>query len=463
MEFNIAMTESMNKSLQKFLLNDIEDEEICFVNWYPAQGTLRYTALIHDIIYPLEGDRKRHSTVTALPQYLDRVKEFVRQKGGGIAMIHTHPLGVGTQGVSGPDLYYEQDVLSREIFGVTGLPLVGMTLSGNGIWSARFYPKPYKIQWCSAVRIVGKNLTMHFNPKIKPPPIPNEKLVRTTNLWGEEKQSEIMRLKIGIVGLGSVGAGVSTILARMGIGHTIILDYDKVNIHNLDRMPNATMADIGHLKIDVAHEQMLKSATNDEFTCEKYNYSIVEENGYCKALDCDVVFSCVDRPYPRQVLNHISYSCLIPVIDGGISFLVNGRRLVHGVFRAQTVGPERACMSCLGAFNPSQVQLDRDGLFDDPNYISKLEDDNPMKSRENIMPFVSSLAALETIQFTELVTNLGKRGDLGQQLYNYYSGDILPIQKDCLDGCEYVSKIALGDTAKPFIGIDKAKLRETRN
>src|SRR5437899_3328909 len=119
MEFNVAMTESINKSLQDFLFKDVEDEEICFALWYPAEGKTKYSVLIREIILPLDGDRERHGNVSAFPQYVDRVKETAREKGGGVAMIHTHPFGSGWQGVSGPDLHYEQDILSREIFGIT--------------------------------------------------------------------------------------------------------------------------------------------------------------------------------------------------------------------------------------------------------------------------------------------------------------------------------------------------------
>ncbi len=453
------MAESIHDALKDFLLKDLDDEEICFAVWYPAEGKSRYTALVQEIILPEKGDRIRHGNVSALPAYVDRVKEYARERSGGIVMMHTHPFGEGHQGVSEPDLYYEQDVLSREIFGITGLPLVGMTMAGDGTWSARMYPKPFKIQWCSAVRIVGKNLTVHFNPKIKPSPKPNQKQLRTTTVWGDKKQSDIMRLKAGIIGAGSVGSSVGEILVRMGIGNILLMDYDKVKIHNLDRMNNVNTSDVNKRKADVVERNLKNSATNDEFACEKSFSSVVEESGYKEALDCDIIFSCVDRPWPRQVLNHLSYSCLIPVIDGGISFKTEEGKLIHGMYRAQTVGPNRACMVCLGAVDLGQVQADRDGMFDDPGYIQKQEKTSG-PTRQSIMPFVFALSGLETIQFAELVTNIGNSGDLGQQPYNYYTGDIIPNHKNCVPGCEYVKKTAFGDTQKPFLDSDKSRLRE---
>lgn len=458
-EYSVAMTETTNHRLVDFLLRTTNDEEICFATWYPANGKNRNSILINDIIYPKKGDRKRHGNVSAMPQYLDRAKEIARINKAGLVMIHTHPLGCGHQGVSVPDLHYEQDMLSREIFGYTGFPLVGMTLSGDKTWSARIYPRPYKILWCTGVRIVGKNLTIHFNPELMPAPRPNQKHVTTATVWSKKKHSDIMRLKVGIIGSGSIGTAVGQILSRIGVGYIHLMDYDIVKTHNLDRLDGVFEEDIGKQKIEVVSEILKKAATNENFICTTSTHSIVEPDGFEEALDYDLLFSCVDRPWPRQVMNHLAYSSLIPVINGGVSFKTSKDKLIHGVYRAQTVGPGRCCMSCHRAYDDSQVQQDRDGLFDDPQYVEEQEKKNG-PSRQNIMPFVFSLSGLEATQFVELVTNLAKIGDLGEQEYNYATGETKTERHQCIQNCYYRQITGLGDSKRPVLSDDKSKQRE---
>ncbi len=459
------MAEDTNASLSGFLLRDPRDEEICFSTWHPAAGRKRLTALLHNPIFPAGEDRTRHGNVSALPRFVDRAKETARVRGAGLAMIHTHPFGKGWQGLSGPDLHYERDLLAREVYGITGLPLVGLTLAGDKTWSARFYPKAAgsvpNLQWAAAVRIVGSRLKFNYNSDLKPSPKPHKAQLRTTSVWGLKLQSDIMRMRVGVIGAGSVGMVVCEILARIGAGELYILDYDTVKTHNLDRLLYATRENLGNLKAELACERADKSATTDSFKCEAHTTaSIVEDEGYTLAKDCDVLFSCVDRPWPRQVLNHLAYSCLIPVVDGGVSFKIDKSKLIHGMFRAQTVGPQRVCLNCLGGYDSAEVQLDREGNFTNPRYIAGLKKLGREPSRQNIMPFSMGLASIETIQFVELVTGLGRKGDLGQQAYDYQTGEILPKHETCKTGCEYAALVAHGDNKRPFLSRDISKDRK---
>ncbi|MDG6999519.1 MAG: ThiF family adenylyltransferase [Nitrososphaerota archaeon] len=468
MDYNIALTDQMDAQLQTSMLTDKFDENACLSLWLPSIGRSRLTGIINTVLVPRSGEVKRHGNVTVDASYMDRGIETARQAKSGLAIIHTHPAGNGWQMPSSIDIKNELGLLGRSVYGVTGYPLIGMILSGDGCWSGRLYPLDdggnVEHQECSAVRVVGRRLRMHYNPFLRPPLKMVRSQYRTRTVWGKENQSMIMRLHVGVIGAGSVGGQVAETLARMGVGRITLMDYDVIEELNLDRLTYASKLDARRKvkKVHVLKKNILRSATTPGFTTRSTTASIVERSGYRQALDCDVLFSCVDRNWPRQVLNHISYSCLIPVVDGGVSIrLAENGELIHAVYRAQTIGPSRPCLSCLGMYDAGKIQLERDGVLDNPKYIEQLGKNERLQleqERQNIMPFSMGLASLETLQFSELLTYVARWGDLGVQQFDFLNAD---MQSDhgriCHSECEYVRMIGKGSTLSPYLSEDKAK------
>ena len=151
------------------------------------------------------------------------------------------------------------------------------------------------------------------------------------------------------------------------------------------------------------------------------------------------MFSCVDRPWPRHVLNALSYSHLIPVIDGGILAKTRKEFLVHVDWRIHTVGPGKRCLVCMNALKRGDISLDKDGMLDDQEYIQTLgEDARHLVSRENVFAFSMSVAAHEVIQFAGLVTGLTRIGGVGPQFYHAYPGrmEVKELEK-CEPECDY--------------------------
>ena len=129
-----------------------------------------------------------------------------------------------------------------------------------------------------------------------------------------------MRTRVGIVGLGSVGSLVAEALSRIGLRHLAFIDFDTLEVRNLDRTVGASDADVaaGLLKVQVAARNTVRSATTANPDLRLVPLSVLSRGGLAAALDCDVLVSCVDRPWPRHLLNALAYSHLVPVIDGGI-------------------------------------------------------------------------------------------------------------------------------------------------
>ena len=154
---------------------------------------------------------------------------------------------------------------------------------------------------------------------------------------------------------GSVGSIIAEALARTGFQHVTLIDFDTVEELNLDRLLHAYPRDarMARSKVKVISRAIRRSATATPFTVATVEHSIVEEEGFRAALDCDVLFSCVDRPWPRSVLNYIAYAHLIPVIDGGILVTASRERGLHAAdWRAHIASPCRQCLECREQYDP---------------------------------------------------------------------------------------------------------------
>ena len=459
-ELSVALSHAVNTVLMKHLIRSDGQEDLIFALWTPSEGANRLTGLIHTPIHPIAGDRKCHGNASFNPQYFERISEIAFKKKCGIAFLHSHP-GPGWQGMSKDDIVAETKYASA-VAALTDLPLLGLTVGSDGTWSARIWEhvrdRLYQRKWCQSVRCVGQRLTVNFNDTLVEKPVFLETFKRTVTVWGEVNHINMARLRIGIVGLGSVGSIVAEALARMGMTRFVLIDFDEVQKHNLDRLLGATLDDLGKLKIEVAEREIRKSATAARVDILTVPASVAEEAGYRAALDCDVIFSCVDRPRPRSILNHIAYSHLIPVIDGGIEVRFNKNLEFTGVdWQLQTVAPGRPCLDCLGVFNPSDVATEVEGKLDDPTYLRGLPESHRFKRNENVFPFSANLASLEILQFVALSTSIAGISDFGVQRYRYNPGILeCDEEKSCRPDCGYAVLTGQGDRFFTLFGRDIA-------
>ena len=451
-DFSIAIPHYINEQLKKHLIIGEEQEEAAFAFWYPSYGSQRVTALIHSIEFPSgEEDRILQGNVVIQPSYFKRVCNLAMQKKCGIALLHSHP-GRGWQDMSSDDIRAELK-FSSPTETLTDLPFIGLTIGQDGSWSGRFWnysakKKSFERKWATCIRVFGEKFEIHHNDNLQPKIKLREHFKRTITVWGKENHKKLARLRIGIIGLGSVGSIVAETLARMGMQRITLIDFDKIKVHNLDRTLGAVEKDIGKRKVEVIAKSIKKSATAESIEVNIVPHSIASKKGYEAALDCDILFSCVDKPRPRYILNHLAYNHLIPVIDGGIQVRFKDNMEFTGAeWQVQTVGPDRPCLECLEAYSPFEVDLEVNGLLEDPTYIKGLSKEYlKKKNNENIFPFSTNLASMEIFHFITLVTDIGETNNFGVQRFRFNNGFISNYEnKKCSDACSFQKNIATGD------------------
>jgi hypothetical protein len=199
---------------------------------------------------------------------------------------------------------------------------------------------------------------------------------------------------------------------------------------------------------------MTDAATARRPQHQHWEHSVCERDGARRALDFDVVFSCVDRPWARHVLNTLGYADLIPIIDGGVhADPLPGGGMRGAMWRSHVAGPGRICLACNGQYHPSHVMTERDGSLDDPTYISALPDEHPLRARQNVSILSINCAGALLAQFVSLVVGPGGQGDPGPIRYHlaihWLQHD---EQRSCIDGCPYPRMTAVGDLRQDTTG-----------
>ena len=424
---SVAMTAATEKALLSQLVRLDAQEDLCLATYRLSTGKTRVSALITSVIPPEPGDRFVHGNATVTGEYILRAIGIAQSNESGLVLLHSHPGADKWQFMSEPDRDTESSYanLVREM---TGFPLVGMTFAtGDQTWSARHWNigvgKQVDCRHSTNVRVIGDRLAVSWNDVLRPAPQPTQRQLRTVSAWGEQCQADLARRRVLVVGAGSVGLDVIARLAASGLCHITVMDFDVVQYHNLDRLIGAKPRDarLVRPKVFVAQREATGAATAEQARVDVSDLSICEPEGLQLALDHDLIFSCVDRPWPRAILNSLAYSDFIPVIDGGIGIdTFDDGRMRNATWRSHVIRPMRPCMSCNRQLELGQVIPDKQGLLDDPEYIlgsGRLD----VPTNQNVAPLSVSVAASLLAQYVSFNVAPAGLGDPGPLRYAFSS------------------------------------------
>jgi tRNA A37 threonylcarbamoyladenosine dehydratase len=103
-----------------------------------------------------------------------------------------------------------------------------------------------------------------------------EQFIRTKMLLGEKGLALLARSKVVIFGVGGVGSYTVEALARAGIGHLVLVDYDTIDVSNINRQLPALFSTVGKYKVDVLKKRIRD--INPQASVSIYQEKVVPEN-----------------------------------------------------------------------------------------------------------------------------------------------------------------------------------------
>ncbi len=155
---------------------------------------------------------------------------------------------------------------------------------------------------------------------------------------GIEGQERLLASRVLIIGLGGLGSPVAMYLAAAGVGTLVLVDFDRVDLSNLQRQIAHTNERIGQPKVESAQETL--QALNPECRVETIGRMLEDEALVAEVEKADLVIDCCDNFTTRFAVNAACVAAHTPLVSGA-AIRMEGQ---VSVFSGQPGDP---CYRCL--------------------------------------------------------------------------------------------------------------------
>ncbi|MDO7874234.1 ThiF family adenylyltransferase [Hymenobacter sp. ASUV-10] len=180
--------------------------------------------------------------------------------------------------------------------------------------------------------------------------------LRTRQAFGEGTTNILRKLRVGVVGCSGTGSITAELLGRLGVGQLVLVDPDKVELKNLNRILNSTLQDADEKRPKVRVLKAAIEAMGTGVEVEVLDEDLHSFKAYHAIAGCDVVFGCMDSVDGRYLLNRIATFFVSAYFDMGVRLNADGAGGIDGVDgRVDYLQPGGSSLLSRGRFTPKQL------------------------------------------------------------------------------------------------------------
>lgn len=259
------------------------------------------------------------STDRVLPPLLDEAA----RRGLALLKIHSHPGGLAEFSETDDE---SDRALFPSVYGWTDddHPHASAIMLPSGHIFGRIVKEDGAFELLPLVSVVGDDLRYFWRLSDGAEYVP-EFARRHAQAFGAGTTCALRRLAVAVVGCSGTGSPVIEQLARLGVGRLVIVDPDRVEEKNLNRILNATMEDVrrGRFKVEVLERAIRRMELGTEVVPLARN--LFDPEVVRQVAECDVLFGCMDSVDGRHLLNRLASFYSLPYFDVGVKLVADGR------------------------------------------------------------------------------------------------------------------------------------------
>lgn len=388
-----------------------------------ARGTrllVRYVVLARDGVEYVPGDRG-YRLLTG--EFVTRMIRRARDEQMVYLAVHNHR-GTTSVGFSEPDLkshergYPTLRTLSKQHVGAL---VVAERAAAGDIWLSD--GSRTELQ---RTTVIGSRLEVLTAEPDSAEPVVAARFHRQSLLFGPAGQAILNGAKVAVVGLGGVGMLLVQSLARLGVGHLVAIDPERVDPTNLPRLPEATRLDaMEYIDRDGVPEPMRHVArcftarkvrvarritrrASHRMTFEGIVGDIADDVVARRITDCDFIFLAADTMLARSVVNQIAYQYLIPTLQVGSKPVIDrATGTVLDVFAVvRSLGTASGCLDCGELIDP--IRLSEESLGDPVQVANQHYVDDPDVRAPSVITLNDMATGWAANDFMQFMVGLGR-------------------------------------------------------
>jgi molybdopterin/thiamine biosynthesis adenylyltransferase len=221
------------------------------------------------------------------------------------------------------------------------------------------------------------------------------------------EQERLRRCRVAVAGLGGVGGYHALALARLGVQHFALADYDRFEIQNFNRQVGATVSTVGRPKVDVLVEMLHE--INPAIRVDTFSEGVTEANVRSFLAGADAYLDGLDYfAFDARRLTFQSCATLgIPAVTAAplgmgaalLTFLP-GRMTFEEYFRLEGLSRADQALHFLAGLSPAMLQR---SYLADPSFVRLSEGKGP-----STVMACELCAGLAVTEFLKIVLRRGK-------------------------------------------------------
>jgi len=313
----LTLTAEQHELLRHFLFPGDGKEAVAVALCGRRAGDRRHRLVMRDIHkIPYEVCTERTAVrVTWPPELLEPLLERAEAEQLSVVKIHSHPGGYAA--FSDTDDAGDLRLLPMIRGWVEAdIPHGSAVMLPDGQMFGRVWQSDGAFAPLTAINVVGHDL--HFWYADAGSAALPSFVASHAQIFGEGTVQRLRWLSVAVVGCSGTGGPVIEQLFRLGVGELVLVDDDRMEEQNVNRIPNTTMQDVrdNRPKVEVLGDAVRRAELGTHVITLQKN--LWHPDTIREVAQCDIVFGCMDTIDGRFLLNMLATYYTIPYFDIGV-------------------------------------------------------------------------------------------------------------------------------------------------